>query len=229
MLTNIHPKIGSAEGTERGFSSTMGVFQNLPEPTRKVMERYALVRKVEKDEVLFREEDPVAWTWFVEKGFVKEVILTKSGQSLVLHLTGPNDLLAAGSLAEPRYGCRGVAATDALVWALPINFFWGLLEQYPRMAARVAHQVSIRLNQANEKLVSSKEDAESRVLRVLRDLSEKFGGTIPLTRREISEMSGTCTETTIRILSRLQRQGVILKARGQVQFRLLVKRPVKIG
>jgi len=47
-------------------------------------------------------------------------------------------------------------------------------------------------------------------------LSAKLGATLPFTRQELSDMSGTTTETTIRILSQWKDAGIIRSVRSQI-------------
>ena len=47
-------------------------------------------------------------------------------------------------------------------------------------------------------------------------LSARLGATLPFTRQELSDMAGTTTETTIRILSQWKDRGIISSVRGKV-------------
>jgi CRP/FNR family transcriptional regulator len=55
---------------------------------------------------------------------------------------------------------------------------------------------------------------DRRLAQALLTLSKKFGATVPLTKHELAELAGTTVETTIRILSRWKRAGLLGSTRG---------------
>lgn len=57
-----------------------------------------------------------------------------------------------------------------------------------------------------------------RLKRILYTLTEKFGPTLNFTAIEISELAGTTTESTLRILGQLREEGIIEKKRGQIRI-----------
>ena len=60
------------------------------------------------------------------------------------------------------------------------------------------------------------ERVEQRLARLLLMLSARLGTTLPFTRQEISDMAGTTTETTIRVLSQWKDRKIISSIRGQI-------------
>jgi CRP-like cAMP-binding protein len=54
-------------------------------------------------------------------------------------------------------------------------------------------------------------------------LSLKLGTELPFTRQEIADMTGTTTETAIRIMSRFTKDGVIRSVRGSVTIQDIAK------
>jgi CRP/FNR family transcriptional regulator, nitrogen oxide reductase regulator len=77
--------------------------------------------------------------------------------------------------------------------------------------------LSGRLREAQSRLRDmAGERVEQRLARLLLRLSAKLGSTLPFTRQELSDMAGTTTETTIRVLSQWKDQGVISSVRGKI-------------
>ncbi len=78
------------------------------------------------------------------------------------------------------------------------------------------------------------ERVEQRIARTLLRLSSKLGHTLPFTRQEIADMSGTTTETAIRVMSRLKDGGIIRSVRGKIvildelKLRLLSEGPPQV-
>jgi CRP-like cAMP-binding protein len=57
---------------------------------------------------------------------------------------------------------------------------------------------------------------EQRLARTLLMLSSKLGPSLPFTRQDIADMSGTTTETAIRFLSNLNARKITRSARGKI-------------
>ena len=50
-------------------------------------------------------------------------------------------------------------------------------------------------------------------------LHHKFGAVLPVRRAEVGEMAGTTAETAMRVLGRLEAQGVVERQRGTIVIR----------
>lgn len=73
-----------------------------------------------------------------------------------------------------------------------------------------------RIKSAHNRLRDLATDrVEQRLTKVLLMLSSKFGNTLPFTRQAIADMTGTTTETTIRVMNRLRNSGIIRSTRGK--------------
>ena len=62
------------------------------------------------------------------------------------------------------------------------------------------------------------EEVEQRIIHSLYTLSSKFGPILNIKREELAEFSGITTETTIRVLSKLKKKGIISSSstRGKI-------------
>ena len=60
--------------------------------------------------------------------------------------------------------------------------------------------------------------ADKRVLRRVAELSELYGGEIPLAQEQLAELAGTSRATTNRVLRDLERRGVVELRRGWSSF-----------
>jgi CRP-like cAMP-binding protein len=74
-----------------------------------------------------------------------------------------------------------------------------------------------RLREAHNRLRDlAGERVEQRLAGILLMLHSKLGPTLPFTRQEIADMSGTTTETAIRVMIRLRDSGIIRSSRGKI-------------
>lgn len=113
------------------------------------------------------------------------------------------------------------AITDAeptVVLSIPRNVLLEIMSRYPLVARGFMHAQAVRaqlLCSRVHELASGR--VEQRIARLLVRLGQHFGRSdggsvrvdLPLSRRDLAELSGTSTETAIRIMSRLERQRVV--------------------
>jgi len=97
--------------------------------------------------------------------------------------------------------------------------------KYPTLRATILEQVTTRLREAHEKLRSvALERVEQRLARMLLTLAEKIGQAekgivrLSVTRQELADMIGTTVETTIRITTKWQSQGIISSSRHEISL-----------
>ena len=75
---------------------------------------------------------------------------------------------------------------------------------------------SARLNEMQQRTITYQEPVKTRIVRILIQLRESNGNELPFTKREISELAATTVETTIRVLSDLQKKHWIASQRGKI-------------
>ncbi len=208
--------------TSKSFLSTFEIFKEIPALRFPEIEKKMSEKKFRKGESLFFEGDPATHVWFVKEGHVKAVIHTVNGKDLTLCMVGANNLFGTCCcFGGGAYPCNTVAETDTVVVSYPMEDFLALLEEYPALSLAVVSQLSKRLRQSKDMQTFEQESVEKRILHILANLVVEFGNTIPLTRREIAEMTGTTVETCIRTFSTLEREGLVSSSRGKITVKNL--------
>jgi CRP-like cAMP-binding protein len=201
----------------KSFISTLEVFQKLPPSQLAELEKRMTEKKYAKGQSLFLEGDPAESVWFVKEGHVKAVVHSASGKDMTLCMVGANHMFGTCCcFGGGEYPCHTMAETDTTVVSLPMADFLSLMEKYPEMSKVVVLQLSKRLRQAKDMQTFDQESVEKRILHILVNLVAEFGNTIPLTRREIAEMTGTTVETCIRTFSVLEKDGLVSGSRGKI-------------
>lgn len=204
----------------KSFISRLDVFKKLPADQLAGLEAKMIERKFAKGESIFLEGDPAEHVWFVKEGHIKAVIHSASGRDQTLCMVGSGNMFGTCCcFGGGVYPCHTIAETDTSVVACPLRDFLVLLEKYPSLGGAVVNQLSLRLRQAKDMQSFEQESVEKRILHVLVNLAAEFGNTIPLTRREIAEMTGTTVETCIRTFSRLESEGLVSGGRGKIMVR----------
>lgn len=201
----------------KSFISNIEIFKKVPSVQMAEVEKKMVEKKYAKGESLFLEGDSAENVWFVKDGHVKAVVHTAGGKDLTLCMVGANTLFGTCCcFGGGQYPCHTVAETEVTVVTYPMQDFLSLLEKNPEMSKTVILQLSNRLRQSKDMQTFDKENVEKRILHILVNLVSEFGNTIPLTRREIAEMTGTTVETCIRTFSVLEKDGLVSSARGRI-------------
>lgn len=195
----------------------------LPQGMADVVAGQCEERAFSKGDIVHVEGDPASAMWFVNSGRVHAVKTLPNGFELTVCRVNSGSLFGLCCGCETKaYACRAVAATDVSVSKMPAHVFRNLLSRYPAITAKFLGVLSGRLQYAQQMRSLNLEPVEKRVANLLVTLEGEFGSILPYTRREIAEMVGTTVETSIRVLSKFQKKGMVRSVRGSI---ILVKSP----
>jgi len=174
------------------------------------------------------EGDPSRWFYLVKSGHVKIVRHSKTGKDVVLELLGPGEVFGGVAVIEKRpYPAAAQATESAVVLKIPADPMIALAERHPAFIKEMALMIGRRLRAAHDSVKSLAVDpVEARLAAALLRLAEREGTrgkegkgtTLPfhLTRQSLADMTGTTVETTIRILSRWLRDGLLADNGGRL-------------
>lgn len=198
----------------------IAVFEPLSATRVKHLLRGAEVRRYKRGHVVFRQGQPADAVWVVREGWVHLVRTPTSGDeahAVVLFTITPREVLCGVSAIERRpYSASGIAGTDAVVVRIPAVDFDRALRQVPEFAYQVLRLYTQRLREMAEQYGAMAEPVSQRIVRMLLRLHGQFGVTIPVTHRELAQMSWTTTESAIRAVRRLKAQGSVGGRRGEL-------------
>jgi CRP/FNR family transcriptional regulator, nitrogen oxide reductase regulator len=171
-----------------------------------------------KDEFIFRQGDPPDFLYLVGSGKVRQYKVSASGKTFTASIMSSGDPLNAVALFGAKaFFVSAQAMVDTTVLSIPRHEFLSFVNKYPIVTTNLVYLLGRVVNSAWERLTDfAGEMTCQRVFNMLYMLYFKFGTTIPVTREEIADMTGTTTETTIRVLSKLKRLGVIDSRRGRI-------------
>src|SRR5205085_2224119 len=96
------------------------------------------------------------------------------------------------------------------------------LEYYmksPGLVRGVCTLCSQRLKDVQDLRCMGQETVAVRVGSILLRLYEVHGATLPFTKKELSELSGTTIETTFRTLHQFEKKGLVTSQRGKIQIK----------
>jgi CRP-like cAMP-binding protein len=209
------------------------IFSGLGEDDLEALSELAVPRAFEAGEFVFWEGDTPTQFYVVASGRVKVLKHSSLGKEFVVAFFGPGDVFGEVAVFEGRpYPASTQAISDTAVLGIGKDSFLTFLSEHPEVSLRIINMLGGRLRDAQSRLNAlAGERAEQRVAKTLLMLSSKLGDSLPFTRQEIADMSGTTIETTIRIMSRMKSGGIIRSYRGntdildEVKLRLLSEGP----
>ena len=204
------------------------VFAGLPAREIEELATVAVEESHRARAYIFLESDPSRWFYLVKSGHVKIVRHSKTGKDVVLELLGPGEVFGGVAVIEKRpYPAAAQATEPTVVVKIPAGPVIALADRHPAFIKEMALMIGRRLRAAHDSVKSLAVDpVEARLAAALLRLAEREGTrgksgdgvTLPfhLTRQSLADMSGTTVETTIRILSRWLRDGLLVDEGGRL-------------
>jgi CRP/FNR family transcriptional regulator, cyclic AMP receptor protein len=192
-------------------------FQGLPESAVELALSNLVTRTHPSNQVILLENDWGGAVYFILDGWVKIRTYNMEGKELTLNIIGKGELFGEmAALDEVPRSTDVITLTPTMIGSMPSQDFVKLLHTEPLAGMRLAQLMARRLRQVNRKLRLRESDSQSRVADTLLFLAEgqgtqgQTGTQIPnLPQRELSSLSGLARETVTRVLTKLEKKGLI--------------------
>lgn len=185
---------------------------------REAIQPLCRIADFERGEVIFREGDPAERIWFVLEGKVK-IVKAAGERDVIIEILGTGEPVGTVAVYENRpFPATAVAIEPSRLVGLPEREFFQLLANRPELTRRLLAGLTLRLMAVNKRIADMTGSVETRASRLFLTLAERLGQAgdegvrIPLvlSRQEIADLVGTTLETAIRLMSRWQKEGIVL-------------------
>jgi CRP-like cAMP-binding protein len=211
--------IGRVAGDMETLLRTCPLFSRLSADDRLKLAQISVVRSYTRDGRVFSEGDPSDLMFTVLTGRVKVVKAIPGGKELILEILGPGDPLGAVAAYEARpYPASAFALEDTACIASKRGDFMTLLETSPSLVRGLLGGFSMRIIELGKRLAEiTGSRVEARFAQIFLKLLDRLGlpregGTfvpLVLSRQDLADLAGTTIETSIRIMSRWGKDGVV--------------------
>lgn len=195
------------------------------EQIREILD-HATSRRYDEGTAIFREGHDAERFYLLLDGYLRVVRTTPGGdQIIVLHIA-PGQLFGiAPALQRDTYPASAIAAAESIALSWPVRLWPEFTASYEGFASESYKTLGKRLGQIQETLTEMATQAvekrvASAVLRLVnqsgRKTSEGIEIAFPVTRQNISDMTGTTLHTVSRLLSAWEKSGIVRSTRKHV-------------
>ena len=186
----------------------------------------AAVRRFEADQAVFTEGDTAERFFMLLDGYIRVVRLTPEGEQVIsLHIPSGQLFGIAKAIGRESYPATAMTAAESIVLSWPTRLWEEFLVKYNGFATETYKTVGARVGEMNNRIMEMatlhvEQRVANALLRLINQTGKKTDGGIeidfPITRQNISEMTGTTLHTVSRLLSAWQKQGIVESQRKRI-------------
>ena len=201
------------------------LFKGLPEKHLAQLEAIGQLRTFSKKETIFFQGEVAEGFYVVLSGRVKIYRLSGEGREQILHIFGPGEPFGeAAVFAGALFPANASAMEDTKTFYIPRSGFEQLLKENPSLSLNLLAILSKRLMLFARMIGDlSLKEVPGRLATYLLITSAQGGGvdtvTLEMTKTQLASLLGTIPETLSRILSKMQRSGIIVVKGGQIEIK----------
>ena len=171
-----------------------------------------------KGQTLFNEGNMPMGLYCINTGKVKLSQEGFEGREQIIRLAKDSDILGYRALISGEvYSATATILEDSRICHIPKQYFYELLQKNSKIASGIMKLLADDLKQAESKITNiAQKPVLERLAETLIMLKEYYGTesdnnylNINITREEIANIIGTATETVIRLMSDLKKEGMI--------------------
>jgi CRP-like cAMP-binding protein len=199
---------------------TSWVFGTSRNDTINELSSRAAVLLFSKGEFIFHEDDPCRFFCIIKEGRVKSFKQSASGKHFVASVTGPGDALSTVVLfsGNPYFLTSQTMDTVVLLRVKRDEFVSIVRRDSNCLLQHITLMENVGRGTTERLMDLIGERVEQRVYNMLYMLYKKFGSELKFTSEEIAELSGTTTETVIRIFAGLKSLKIISSERRNIHI-----------
>lgn len=201
-------------------------FRKLSRPQiREILDAAAPLR-FDAGVAVFSEGMPVERFFLLLDGHIRVIRTTPGGDQIIALHIAPGQLFGIGAaLGRTTYPATAMTADECLALAWQNRMWAQFTERYEGFATETYKVVGERVGEMNNRIVELATQAvEQRVacaiLRLVTQTGRKVEGGVeiglPITRQNISDMTGTTLHTVSRLLSGWERDGIVMSERRKI-------------
>ncbi|MEP3277407.1 MAG: Crp/Fnr family transcriptional regulator [Stappiaceae bacterium] len=182
--------------------------------------------RYEKGATIFRDGEEAHSFFVLLDGHVRVAKINPDGEQIIARYISSGELFGiAKAMGRTTYPANAIAAVDCLAIAWPTLIWDDVAETSPGFAANYHQTVGRRLEETQERVMEmATAKVEQRVANVIVKLANQTGRKtdegilidFPISRQDISEMTGTTLHTVSRLMSGWEHAGWVKSGRQKI-------------
>ncbi len=183
---------------------------------------------VGKDRHVFLQDEDAHSFYLLLDGYVRVEQSRSNGEMVVIRYASAGELLGiAPALGRKTYPASSVAVVDCVVLGWPSSLWPDIVRRYPSFYQGVGQTIGYRLEEAHDRIAEmATEQVQQRIANALLRLANQTGRKtddsilidFPITRQDLSSMTGTTLHTVSRTLSGWEKRGIIRSGRKRIEI-----------
>ena len=195
-------------------------------------------RRIAKGSALYRNGDAFESLYAVRSGSFKSVGVSRDGDEKVTGMHLPGEVMGLDAINARKHGYDAIALEDSEVCVIPFARLAQLAQRLPELQGQLLRILSSDISRDQGlMLLLGGMDAEQRIAAFLLSLSRRYQRmgyastrfSLRMTREEIGSYLGLTLETVSRLLSRLQKEGVIAAQQREIELTKVETLREKVG
>ncbi|OAN73551.1 Crp/Fnr family transcriptional regulator [Jannaschia sp. EhC01] len=187
---------------------------------------HATSQRYDPGTTIFAQGHDATRFYLLLDGHIHVVRATEQGDRVIaLHISSGELFGIAQALGHIVYPASAVAAADCIALSWPAHFWGDFIARYEGFATETYRKVGHRIEEMSSRILELatlqvEQRVASALLRLIHQSGRKVDNGIevgfPITRQDLSDMTGTTLHTVSRLLSAWQREGVIDSQRKRI-------------
>lgn len=192
---------------------------------REILDQ-AISHRFEAGETVFHEAAEASRFFLLLDGYIRVLRVTPEGEHVtVLHIASGQLFGIAAALGHAHYPASAVAASETIALSWPMPLWTDFTTLYAGFSPATQKVIGQRMNEMHDRMIEmATQQVEQRVanalLRLIRQMGRKTEQGIevdfPITRQDLSEMTGTTLHTVSRLLSAWEKRGIVESRRKHI-------------
>ena len=199
-----------------------GLLADLPESDLELLAQQTRLERFDRDQVIFYQGDPCNRLWLVYSGRVKIVFHERDGREIILEIISPGEAFGGTVLFFPAHPATAMALEEAVIASFSVEAYEKFLLTQAKVTLKLLRMLGERHHAMLNMQTMVGERVERRMAHILLKLAARVGRdtpdgkliTIPLSRQDLADMACTTLETSIRTISRFQKDDLVATRRG---------------
>jgi len=190
-------------------------FEKLTEEEKQLLEEHSVQIHYKKGEVICKQGSFASHIMLMVTGLAK-VFIDGGSNSLVLKLIPDGNFIGMASISPDQntYQYSATAYIDSVIKQIDLTVFRKLINENPKFAAEIIHILNSNSLQIYGRFFClTQKQAYGRLADIILCLADRVFKSnefdLPLSRKDLAELSGMSQETVIRMLNKFSAEGLI--------------------